>query len=244
MKKIFFGFILSALLSASVFAQTYNYAPNMANIPCLKQKGDAIVGVGWGRGIVFQALELQASYAVTPHLAVMANYFGPREKNVRNRSEVGTDFFLLEAAIGAYESLPKGSASIFTGMSTGNMLSNFNSERTAKFTLQRWFIQPGINYRSNFFQAGVALRITHLTYRKGIVSYAIDEPYLQYIKNIEENAPLFLPELGLQVGMRIKPITISLNLAAIFPDTDRWNFNRLNSGLSMAVDFGVRRKKI
>lgn len=243
MKKVFLAFILCSVVSASAFGQTYNYAPNMANIPCLKQKGDAIVGVGWGRGIVFQALELQASYAVTPHLAVMANYFGPREKNVRNRSEVGTDFFLMEAAVGAYEALPRGSASIFTGMSSGNMLSNFNGERTAKFKLLRWFVQPGINYRSNFFQAGIALRITHLSYRKGVVSYSIDEPYLQYIKNIEQNAPLFLPELGLQVGMRIKPITVSLNIAAIFPDTDRWNFNRLNSGLSMMVDFGVGRKK-
>jgi len=224
-------------------SQSYNYAPNMLNIPCLKQKGDAVLGLGWGRGSFFQALEIQGVYSPMNHLAFMANYFGAPEKNVRDQSETGTDFYLWEAAVGAYEKMPKGAATLFAGFGSGNLFSTYAPDRTAAFALQRWFIQPGLSYRSNFFQAGLAIRLSRLVFNNGVVSYSIEAPYLQYIQNIEKDSPMFLPELGIQVGMRLKPLTINLNIASIFPNTDNWNFNRVNTGLSVLLDLSLKGKK-
>jgi len=243
MRPSLLSFVAILALPFGAMGQTYNYAPNMLNIPCFAQKGDATVGLGWGRGVVFQALEIQAAYSPIPHLAVMVNYFAPREKYVRNRSAIGTDFYLWEGAIGIYEKIPKGAASLFAGFGSGRLFSNYGFDRVANFDLNRWFVQPGFSYRSNFFQAGLALRLSHLTYKSGVVSYSIEAPDIQYIQNIEKNSPIFLPELGLQIGMRLKPLVISLNIASIFPNTSSWNFNRLNTGLSIALDFGVRKEK-
>jgi len=225
------------------FSQTFNYAPNMVNIPCLTQKGDATLGIGWGRGAEFQALELQAVYSPLPHFAVMANYFGARDKDVRKNLLNGTDFYLWETALGIYEKAPKGSASLFAGFGSGNLYSHYGADRTAAFDLKRVFIQPGLNYRSAYFQAGLGLRLNYLFYQKGIVSFAIDEPDIRYIQNLEKASPVFLPELGINVGMRIKPITISLNIASVFQNATNWGFNSLNTALSIALDLGVRRKK-
>lgn len=243
MKQFLPTLIIALSLPFSALGQTYNYAPNMLNIPCLKEQGDFNLNIGWGRGIVFQALEVQTTYSPLPHFAVMANYFGPRNKSARDKFEIGTDFYLWEVGIGAYEKTPKGSASIFAGYGSGSLFSNFGGDRTADFDLQRLFIQPALSYRSNLFQAGLALRLSRVYYQSGVIAYSIDQQYLQYFKQIEKDSPLFLPELGIQIGMRIKPVTLSLNIATIFPDTELWDFNRLNSGLSIGLDLGLRKKK-
>lgn len=222
------------------FCQTYNYAPNKMNIPSVTEKGDASLSIGWGRGGVFQALELQAVYSPLPHVAFMANYFGARDNDVRKKRITGTDFYLWETAVGVYEKAPKGAASLFAGFSSGNLYSNYGADRTAEFGIKRLFIQPGLNYRSNYFQAGLALRLNYLMYQHGVVSFAIDEPYIRYIQNLEKDSPIFLPELGIDVGMRLKPVTISIYIISVFQNTDNWGFNRINTGLSIALDLGKK----
>ncbi len=243
MKKILILFPLALSLSFGAKSQTYNYAVNSLNIPCIAQKGDASLGIGWAQGIAFQALELQGVYSPMQHLAVMANYFGAREKSVRKRLENGTDFYLWEAAVGAYEKMPKGAASLFAGFGSGNLFSYYGLDRAAAFEIQRWFLQPGLSYRTNHFQAGLALRLSRLVYRRGEISYSIESPDIQYIQNIEKSSPIFLPELGIQAGIRLKPVKINLSISSIFPSTSLWNFNRLNSSLSVMVDFGVGKEK-
>lgn len=243
-KYLLFALLLALPLGAS--CQYYNYAPNTMNIPCLAKKGDVIIGLGWGRGDAFQALELQGVYSPIPHLAVMVNYFSARLKDVRKFYDQGTDSYFGEAALGAYEQMPKGSASIFAGYGTGRLFSNYRPGATdlnSDLTVKRLFIQPGLSYRSNLFQAALALRLSRLVYNKGRVSYNIDSPYLFYIQNVDKESPLFLPELGLQSGIRIKPVTISLNITSIFPNTNNLNFSRLNANCSVAVDFGLRKKQ-
>lgn len=234
---------LGLLLLCEAECQTYNYAPNAIHIPNLTQSGDATLGIGWGRGNAFQSLELQGVYSPIPHLAVMANYFGAREKEVQKRMEVGTDFYLWEVAAGAYEKMAKGSASLFVGFGEGNLFNYYGSENTASFKLRRLFLQPGLSYRSSHFQAGLAFRLTHLNFANGLVAYTIDQSDLQAIRKIEEKSPLFLPELGVNAGLHLKPFTIGMSINSIFPDTDNWDFIRLNAVLSLMVDFNVKRKE-
>ncbi|MFN0037232.1 MAG: hypothetical protein ACKVUS_19410 [Saprospiraceae bacterium] len=243
MKKQLLPFLLALALPFWAKSQYYHYAPNTLNIPCLVEKGDATLGIGWGRGNAFQALELQGVYSPVQHWAVMANYFGARVEDVRSLADQGTDSYFWEAAVGAYEKLPKGSASLFAGFGTGRLFSNFGSGNSAEFGLQRWFLQPGMAYQSHRFQAALALRLTRLAYSRGEVSFSIEQRYLQNIQNVEKNAPFFLPELGIQAGMRFEPVNISLSICSIFPNTDNLAFARVNTSLSLAVDFGVGRKK-
>lgn len=243
MKKNLFLLVLLGILPFGTKAQIYNYAPNTVNIPFLQKKGDASVSLGWGRGNnSFQSLELGAVYSPMSHLAVMANYFGALDKQVRNLTTIGTNGYLVEAAVGAFEARSKRSASLFAGYGIGHFFSNYGSDETAQFDIQRIFIQPGLAYQSKYFQAGLALRLSRLIYGNGIVSYSIDPQYLTYIQNIENDGPMFLPELGLSAGMRLKPVTLNLNITSIFPNTDDWNFVRLNTALSVVVEFAPKKK--
>ena len=246
MKKSLFIFAFAMTLPFWAKSQYYNYAPNTLNIPCFAQKGDAGITIGWGRGDAFQALELQGVYSPLPHLAVMANYFSARISAVRTFADQGTDSYFWEAGLGAYEQMPKGSASLFAGYGAGSLFSNYQpgaNDLNSTLGLRRWFLQPGLAYRSNFFQAALALRLSRLDYSRGEVSFSIESPYLDYIRNVENDAPFFLPELGLQAGIRIKPITVSLSITSVFPNTDNLNFARLNANLSVGIGFSTGRKK-
>lgn len=243
MKKNLLLLAFALVLPFGAFSQTYNYALNVLNIPCITQKGDLVLGLGWSRGATFRALEIQGTYSPLPHLAVMANFFGAPEKSVRKQLDYGTEYYLWEAAVGIYEKIPKGAASLFAGFGTGNLFSHYGMGRTADFNIQRWFLQPGLSYRSNYFQAGLALRLSHLYYRNAVVSYAIESPDIQYIQNVEKSSPMFLPELGIQAGVRLKPVTINLSVSSIFPDTNDLDFIRLNNTLSILVDISVRKEK-
>lgn len=234
--------LLLLLLVSTIEAQHYHYVPNALNIPNLSKKNDLEVMLGWSRGLNFQALELQGTYSIHRHIALVANYFGARNKRVQRETEVGTDYFFWEAGVGAFEPLPKGAASLFAGYGNGDLLNNYGPLLNAKLKLQRWFIQPGLNYQSEHFRAALALRLSRLNYRRGVVAFSIEPGDLQYIQNIEAEAPLFLPEIGLQAGLVVRFITVNFGVVAIFPGTDRYNFARVGTTMSLVADFGAMKK--
>lgn len=241
MKKNILLLLLLALAMKSISQPAYNYAVNTLNIPLISAKKEATASVGWGRGESFHALEVQAAYSPIARVLVLANYFGARDKTVRKRQDSGSDFVFTEIAAGVYEKLPRGAASLIAGFGGGHLFSVYDQE-SADFQLRRWFIQPGISYGSKHFRAGMALRFSRLTYSDANVSYSIESPYIDYIKQVEKNAPMFLPEIGIQLGMVLKPFTIGLNVSSIFPDTNAMNFARLNTCLSVAFNFSTRKK--
>lgn len=237
MKRIFLGMVLiaSPLL---VQCQYFNYAPNTLNIPGLDQKGDLGVSLGWGRGNVFQAVEAQGVYSPMPKMAVMVNYFGVPKKSVTQLEAQGTTAHFGEAGIGLYEHFSKVTASLFAGYGLGRFFSNYTPNGLDIHTTlkaQRWFLQPGLNYQNDFFQAALGLRLSRMSYT-GDIAYSLDPFYLQFIRNLEVKTPLFLPEIGIQAGIRMGPATISFHITSIFPDTDDLNFSRLNASISVLAD--------
>lgn len=225
----------------SLFGQHYNYAPNTMNIPLVKQPGDLAFGVGWGHGT--GSLELQAAYAPLKRLVVTANYFGASRGEVRRKQNIGTDFYLGELAIGFCEPVKKGTASFMAGFGGGRIFSNYEMNNSAELSLQRWFVQPGYTFYSDFFQAAAALRFSRLNYRQGNISFSIDPNNLAYIRNIEAKNPILLPELGLQAGIVYRPVYLGLTISSIIQNTSLWDFSRLNAALVLRIRHESTRRR-
>jgi hypothetical protein len=236
--------VVAWILPSSVYSQfgQYNYAPNSINIPLIRKAGDASFSVMTGIGENFRALELQAVYSPVRNLGIMVNYFGAPQSSVRNLERAGTNFFLVEAGIGAYEKYNKGAASLFVGYGGGDLFSYYGVlDHTAAFNLRRLFVQSGFSYQDNRFYSGVAIRCAHLRYRSAKVNYNLDETFLRHILNIEKDGPFFLPELGLQGGLFFKPLTIGISVTSIFPETADWDFVRLNAAVVLSVHLGSKK---
>ena len=80
------------------------------------------------------------------------------------------------------------------------------------------------------------LRWTRIQYNNGKVAVSIPASELSAIENIEKKSPLLLPEIGINGGMRLGPLTLTVNVCGIFPRTDNLNFVRLNSCLFAGLE--------
>jgi hypothetical protein len=216
-----------------LFGQHYNYAPNTPNIPLVQQRGDLAFGICWGHGT--GSLELQAAYSPLKRMVVTANYFGARRGEVRRQQNAGTDFLMGELAIGFCEPVKKGTASLLAGFGGGRIFSNYEMNNSAELNLQRWFVQPGYIYQSEFFEAAAAFRFSRLHYSQGSISFSIDPNDLAYIRNIEAKTPILLPELGLQAGIVYRPLYLGIAVSSIIQNTSLWDFSRLNAALVLRI---------
>ena len=237
-------FIFVAILATCTEAngQPYYYAPNTIHIPVLTKKNDACARLGWSPA--FKGIELQGVYSPIENGAVMLNFFGAGSKDVeRDEDELGTWFRFWDVAVGAYQALERGSASVFAGAGQGRLYNSYMGDNFSRFTVRRFFVQPTLAYRDNYVQLGVALRLSRLSYPKGESSFDIEQSELDAIRKIEKEAPFFVPELGLSGGVAFSPFAVMLNITSVFPEMAGLHFSRFNGNLMLTFDFGERTKK-
>ncbi len=238
-KQLAILLLLYCWICTSLSGQNYNYAPNSLNIPTIRKRGEVSMGLGYGHAT--NSLDVQLAYSPFKQVLILGNYFHARNKEVRQQTMNGTDYYFGEAAIGFYETYKKGVGSITAGWGNGNLFSNYEMNNSAELSIQRWFVQPGFAYQSEFFHAAVALRFSRLNYTKANVSFSINPSDLAHIQNIEAKNPILLPELGIQAGIVFKPVYLGLSISSIFPDTNLWDFTRLNAALMLSTTFGTSR---
>jgi hypothetical protein len=236
----FLLFCLSFFSLPALLAQHYYYLPNATQTPALKERHDTGINIGLSRGSGATAFELQGYYSPLNRIAVFAG-----SKAALNHSKEGFKYRFLEAGGGVYERLKNGSASLLVGFGRGNVYQYFYGDEFVDLTIQRWFLQPGVMYQDEFFQGGFCFRLSHFSYLDGTVAVAIPPNELETVERIEENAPFFLPELGVNAGMRLGPCSININVIGIFPRTDNLSFVRVASSIMLGVEMGnwFRKKK-
>ncbi|MBV6442142.1 MAG: hypothetical protein DYG98_01640 [Haliscomenobacteraceae bacterium CHB4] len=242
MRSVFLALAHILVISVAAPAQHYYYTPNSIHIPVLKEKGDAAAGIGMGWGNDYFAPEGQVVYSPVQHGAVMVNGFLAGNPGVRDDTEIGASFRFVELGVGAYQALERGSASVFAGVGQGNLYNYYGNDNFSSFRVRRYFVQPGLMYEDKYFRCGLALRLTRISYPKGESSFDINENELAAIRKIEEDAPFFMPELGLSGGIEITPCVLSVNITSVFPDAPGLNFSRFNMNLTLSFDFGKMKK--
>ncbi len=227
---------------ATLSAQ-FNYAPNAIAIPNLTHRFDGSVGVGFGRGEWLKSGEVQLAFSPANHVAMVANALSTGSKDILEGTFQGSRYQFWEAGMGVYQAYKHGSISLLAGMGQGELDNNYAVNRQSSFSIRRWFVQPGIAYQDNYFSGGVAFRFNRLEYLRGETDYAIEEYDLKAIRTIEENAPFFLPELGLRTGMHFSPVAINIHLTLVFPSLADLNYTMSNYTFALSLDIGELTKK-
>ena len=243
MRSVLFSLVNILVFSVQAYSQHYYYTPNSIHIPVLSGKNEWSAGAGLGWGSDYFALEVQSVYSPAPHAAVMFNGFASGVGGVRSNEDIGANFRFLEIAGGAYQALEYGSASIFAGAGQGNMYNYYGLNNFSKFTVRRYFVQPGLMYENNGFRCGLALRLSRISYPKGESSFDISDVELAAIRKIEKDSPFFLPEFGISGGMVLSPCIVSVNVTTVFPDVPGLNFSRFNLTMMLTFEFGKKQRK-
>jgi hypothetical protein len=155
-----------AVIVASGCSPKY-YAPNTHNVPLLTRAKDfsGALAVGDSRG------ELQAAYAVTERVAVMANaaVFDQSDDADGDGGRGG----ILELGVGYLAPLGDGfQLGVFGLVGGGDVENHFPSTvgtnpgttGDLEASLARFGVQPSLSYRSTYFEAAASARILSLRY--------------------------------------------------------------------------------
>lgn len=221
----------------------YHYSPNFIQTPYLEKKGNAEIKAAISGSPVSINGDFHASYSPIKRGAVMLNYYRTHSSFEDSNFLGGTtyvqasDGYLLEGAIGTYFPVSFGSGALYIGGGQGRMRNDFGINRIADLRLQRFFVQPTFTFKNDWFRLGMGVRLVMLNFPTGKVDYRIEPEDIQVIQRLERESPFIFPEIGGNLGIHLKPITISANMVLVLtkPDSDL-GFDGSNVGIGLSVE--------
>lgn len=201
MFRFIFGLGLFCLLSlTSCQYSNYTYVQTPLNVPDLKKRGDGQTDVY----VTVRGIDLQTSYAVGDHLALMANAnYNPLI--LSQDPKASTNAFALDAAAGYFNSKNKNTFSLYAGLGAGD-IDNYGISHGIPFSVgyskwdnsshyQKLFIQSSLTRQvSECFTIAFALRASVIRYDSYAYKFASytgkDERRLEEaIDTLEINTP-------------------------------------------------------
>lgn len=239
----------AAMLSFAGCSQ-YHYSPNFIHTPQLDKKGDAAVTAAISGSPASLNGDFHASYSPIKHGTVMVNFFRNRSRFEDNNFFGGPTYvqsskgYLAEGAVGGYMPFGFGIGAMYVGWGQGQMRNDYGIGRIAELRLQRFFIQPTFTFKNDWFRLGMGMRLIRLSYPSGNIDYRIEPVDIQIIQRLETESPFWFPELGGNVGIHFKPITVSANLVIVASKRAQdYGFDGSNIGVGMTVDLHDMFKK-
>jgi hypothetical protein len=172
------------------------YRPNTVNVPMLKEKNDVTFGTYLGTN----GADVQAAYAITNNIGVMANASIINSYNATNGTQREHRF--AEGGIGYFKPINKEAVfDIYAGAgngyayNSGNFIFNYYSFNRVNYN--RFFIQPSVALVSNYFDLAASARFTYVDfydYRSGNTSTT---------QNMERVSSIFMePAITLRGGYK------------------------------------------
>jgi len=205
--------ILSCALITGGCAHFY-YLPRNANVPLFKEKNDFNGSVSAGIGTKTSGLEVQAAYAVTDNLAVMANFMSskyfaagdPDDHNVSNGS-------YFDGAAGYFKPLNRFLVfEVFGGLGYCSQhheyyaytLSGYDYRGYADLAYIKPFLQPSIGASFDIIDIAFSSGITSLNFNK--IKNNVDQNSLYYdeLERIDMNRSFVLlePAVTIRTGWK------------------------------------------
>ncbi len=242
--------LIAGFLLFSVGCVQYHYSPNFIQTPFVGQKGDGQVTAAVSGSPVALNGDFHASYSPIKHGTVMLNYFHTSSSFTEvnffsSPSYVQTaKGYLVEGAVGAYRPLAFGTAALYVGWGQGQMRNDYGIERIAALRLQRFFVQPTFTFKNDWFRLGMGLRVVQLHFPSGDIDYRIEPADIEIIQRLEKGSPFWFPELGGNVGVHFKPVTISASLViAASRAASEYGFDGSNIGVGISLELQELFKK-
>jgi hypothetical protein len=138
----------------------YYYAPNMHNVPMLKEKNDSRVIMAQSNGGEISSTEIQAAYAITDKIGLMGNAMFARSKPGDAANPNRGSGTLAEIGVGYYKPLKKQFVfETYAGLGGAGIRNTFSNGLTIKTTAIRLFVQPEIGYSMKYFDAILSTRV-------------------------------------------------------------------------------------
>ena len=207
MKRIFLPLVLTVLLASCTHVY---YAPNTPNAPLLSRKGETRLAALYtgGADSEFSGGELQAAVALTKNSGVMASFMSVgRSDRSGSERESGKGSY-VEASYGLFKSLDANRGhfigEVYGGLGLGSASNTYSVTDHSKVGLTKFFLQPAIGYRSDYFEALIVPRLAVVNWKVKTAVLKPDSPYTRdmNVMRAEPGFFAFEPAILLRGGSR------------------------------------------
>jgi len=242
--------LFAAFILFSVGCVQHHYSPNFIQTPYLDKKGDVMLTAAVSGSPFSLNGDFHASYSPVKYGTLMLNYFRTSTSfedanvfggTIYNQTTKG---YLVEGALGGYLPVSFGTGALYVGWGQGQMRNDFGIGRIADLRLQRFFVQPTFTFKNDWFRLGMGLRVVRLNFPSGSIDYRIEPGDIEKIQRLEKESPFWFPEMGGNIGVHFKPVTISASLVIVGaqPASD-YGFDASNIGLGISLELNELFKK-
>ncbi len=188
--------------------------------------------------------DFHVSYSPVKHGSVMLNYYRSRSSFEDNNNFFVVPSYpqtakgqLIEGALGTYTQIGFFTGSLYAGWGLGQMRNDYGIERIADLRMNRFFVQPTFSFKNNWLRLGMGLKLVRLNFTSGEIDYRIEPEDIQVIQRLENEPPFWFPELGGNVGIHFKPVTVSANLVFVASTVAAdFGFDLSNIGLGVTFE--------
>lgn len=209
---------------ALLYSCSPEYIPNMANTPMFDEKGEVQANLAAS----VSGTEIQAAYALTDNIGVMAN------SSFLNETSDTTDDFhkhsIFEFGVGYFNSFSEyGRFEVYGGYGKGKVEA-YNEdltfdEKISDATFSKMFIQPSVGMKTTYFDGNIGARMA-----------LVKVDYKQEIEEADENFHAFFePVVTGRVG--IKNVKLVSQLGYSFPVGGEYVFDTQPFIFSIGLHF-------
>lgn len=212
------------------------YAPNSANVPLFKHKGESRLFASYSVGEEISGAEIQGATAIGKHVGIIFNtaFLGAGKSG---------NGFIIEGGAGYYKALSnKIVFETYGGVGFGGAKNNYSEVSSSKVGFTKCFIQPSIGFRSKYFDVGLVTKVSGLFMH--VRNYTgVPESYdLNDINFIKANPDWFLLEPSVFFRFGVDPVKAQLQIITS-ASTNGKQLNQEETIISLGLFFSIKPPK-
>jgi hypothetical protein len=202
------------------------YIPNVVNAPMLSEKNDLNAAINFG----LSGTDVQTAYAITDNIGIMVNGSFMNETSDTINDNYHKHIF-VEAGAGYYKTFGKFiQFETYGGYGIGRINSYQTSGEFSSFAdtyVNRFFVQPAIGFKSNYFELAFAPRT--------ICAFVSQE-------NVSKTGLFIEPTLLLKAGSPMVKVVAQFGLSYMLNDYSN-SFNYEPFLFSFGLQFSLRSRE-
>lgn len=234
------------LLVAVLFSSCshYYYAPNTANIPMLREKGDVRLNFNFYGTDEAEGGELQAAVATGKRTGLMFNLLSASSHGGLFQSEAymsttppsGSGTY-VELGYGFFAPIPKSKwvFETYAGVGTGKVSNWYSENEKSKLGFTKIFVQPSLGWRTKYFELGISNRFAFASMRVKESTNHVNQD-VQYIKD-HKSAILLEPSFLIRFGL--KHVKISANYTHSGNMSHNWQQETTGISVGLSIPFNM-----
>jgi hypothetical protein len=218
----------------------YYYVANTKNVPLLREKNESRVSLTYGEGDESKSMDIQAAYAVSDKIGIMANFMSAKGGDDSGQNPDWANGTYFDGAVGYYKPISSfGVFEIYGGYGASSQHHQYNTNETADLRFTKVFLQPSIGLTGKWYEIAFSLPLSRVSFNE-INDYTTSGEH-QGLDKLSSQGPSCIVEPAFTIRGGWKYIKLQFQYVHVVNLTNQYlPFER--DKISLGVHFSIARR--